>query len=236
MATYSQDADNTELPAAVALSDTLANPTAPAVGACLLGWDGTQWVRVDVDSTGALRSLGFLSNGSWPDNESTGTFFGALGDGFTRPLFVDTGLYNGAGWNAARNNVEVTLLASAARTATTNSPDQTNYNGRGVHVSIDVTVEGPATLAIKIQGKHSVGGTYYDICDFGTVYTAATDTPGAKTVAMFPGILTADHVGVGAGVFGTIAKSGVLPRTWRAVVTHADATTCTYSLSAVTIV
>ena len=31
-----------ETPAAVALSDTLANPTAPAVAAQLVGWDGTQ--------------------------------------------------------------------------------------------------------------------------------------------------------------------------------------------------
>lgn len=143
--------------------------------------------------------------------------------------------YNGATLDLVRNNVEAILLASAARTATTNSPDQTNYNGKGVHVSIDVTIEGPATISMKIQGKHSIGGTYYDIADFGVVYTAATDTPGPKTGALYPGILAADHVGVGAGVFGTIAKSGVLPRTWRVVVTHADATTCTYSVAAVTI-
>jgi hypothetical protein len=171
---------DSELAAAIAAADAMANMTVPQVLASLMGFNGTTFDRM-------------------------------------------------------RNNVETTLLASAARTATTNSPDQTNYNGRGVHVSIDVTVEGAATLAIKLQGKHSVGGTYYDITDFGVVYTAATDTPGPKTVALYPGILTADHAGVGAGVFGTIAKSGILPRTWRVVVTHADATTTTYSLSAVTI-
>jgi len=32
---------DTELPAAVALSDALANPTAPQVGSHLLGWDAT---------------------------------------------------------------------------------------------------------------------------------------------------------------------------------------------------
>lgn len=268
---------DTELPAAVALSDTLANPTAPAVGAHLLGWDGTQWVRVDVDAAGALMSVGNVASGAAdsgapvkvggrvsttsPANAITGdrkdAWLGAGGqlivgtiantgtDGSTASHFLDpsgtlvlppaAALYNGTNWDRRRNNHEATLLASAARTATTNSPDQTNYNGRGIHVSIDVTVEGPATLAIKIQGKHSVGGTYYDIVDFGTVYTAATDAPGPKTVSLYPGILTADHVGVGAGVSGTIGKSAVLPRTWRAVVTHADATTCTYSLSAVTI-
>lgn len=36
---------DSELPTAAALSDTTANPTAPMVGAALMYWDGTQWVR-----------------------------------------------------------------------------------------------------------------------------------------------------------------------------------------------
>ncbi len=36
---------DTELPAAAALSDTAANPTTPMIGAAVLYWDGTQWVR-----------------------------------------------------------------------------------------------------------------------------------------------------------------------------------------------
>lgn len=36
---------DTEFPAAAALSDTTANPTAPMMGAALMYWDGTQWVR-----------------------------------------------------------------------------------------------------------------------------------------------------------------------------------------------
>jgi hypothetical protein len=36
---------NTELPTAAALADNLGNPTTPLIGACLLEWDGTQWVR-----------------------------------------------------------------------------------------------------------------------------------------------------------------------------------------------
>lgn len=36
---------DTELPAAVALSDTLANPTTPPVGACMMRWTGSVWVR-----------------------------------------------------------------------------------------------------------------------------------------------------------------------------------------------
>lgn len=136
-------------------------------------------------------------------------------------------LYNGSTVDRERGNLEASLLVSAARTATTNSPDQTNHNGKGVTLVIDVTVEGPATLSLKVQGKDSISANYYDIADFGTVYTASAEAPTVtRACTLYPGALAADHAG--------IAKSGVLPRTWRAVVTHADATTCTYSLSAVT--
>lgn len=50
---------DTELPAAAALSDAFANPTAPAVGAFRLGWDsvGSIWRRSAVD-TGGRQYLG----------------------------------------------------------------------------------------------------------------------------------------------------------------------------------
>lgn len=41
---------DSELPAAVALADNLANPTAPAVGAFNMGWDGTNWDRIRADN------------------------------------------------------------------------------------------------------------------------------------------------------------------------------------------
>lgn len=45
------NAVDTELPAAAALSDAAANPTTPTVGAALVLWDGTQWVRTRQPST-----------------------------------------------------------------------------------------------------------------------------------------------------------------------------------------
>jgi hypothetical protein len=45
---------DTELPAAVALSDALGNPTAPQVGSSLLVWDTTQWFRARGDTTNGL--------------------------------------------------------------------------------------------------------------------------------------------------------------------------------------
>lgn len=53
---------DTELPAAVALSDALSNPTAPAVGSYGLRWDGTQWTRAQLyfyqNRTGAGNTSG----------------------------------------------------------------------------------------------------------------------------------------------------------------------------------
>ena len=48
--TFAVQAD-TELPAAAALGDTVANPTAPMVGAALMAWNGSTWERVKSDGT-----------------------------------------------------------------------------------------------------------------------------------------------------------------------------------------
>ncbi len=45
---------DTELPAAAALSDALANPTTPQIGADLLLWDGTNFYRAKADQTNGL--------------------------------------------------------------------------------------------------------------------------------------------------------------------------------------
>lgn len=50
---------DTELPAAAALADNAANPTAPAVGAFGMVWDGSTWDRLPGSSTdGALVNMG----------------------------------------------------------------------------------------------------------------------------------------------------------------------------------
>jgi hypothetical protein len=53
---------DTELPAASALTDNLANPTAPAVGACLMAFDGTAWDRVRTGSATGGELLVYVSN------------------------------------------------------------------------------------------------------------------------------------------------------------------------------
>lgn len=55
---------DTELPAAVVLSDALANPTAPAVGAYNVGWmrDNSQWRRFEVLSVSDTIAAGDLGH------------------------------------------------------------------------------------------------------------------------------------------------------------------------------
>ena len=64
----------------------------------------------------------------------------------------------------AQSNRDITLLASAARTASINSSDITNVNHRGVTVVIEATA---ATLTpsvvFTIQGKDAVSGVYYTL-------------------------------------------------------------------------
>lgn len=154
----------------------------------------------------------------------------------SRPLTVAQSLFNGTSWDRLRGNVDASLLASAARTATTNTPDQTNHNGKGVALTINVTVEGAATLSMRLQGKDSVSGNYYDITADVVVYTAAADTPPiTRTIFCYPGVLNADFIGVGATVNGSVGKAVSLPRVWRAVITPADATTTTYSVAGTTL-
>lgn len=121
-----------------------------------------------------------------------------------------------------RNEVRNDVLVSVARTATVNSADQINADGRGVHVIIDVTVD-PAAASVTptIQGRDPLSGVYYDIL-VGNAITAV----GTTILKVYPGI----------GAVANGAASDVLPRTWRVRMVHADDDSITYSVGANSIV
>jgi hypothetical protein len=54
---------------------------------------------------------------------------------------------------------------AAAKTATFNTPDLVNYDGRGIELTLDITAASGTTptLDVKIQGKDEVSDTYTDI-------------------------------------------------------------------------
>lgn len=140
-------------------------------------------------------------------------------------------LWNGTTPDEQRNNTTATLLASAARTATTNSPDQVNHNARGVIVTLDVTVtpNNAETITVAIQLKDSASGKYLTISAF-TALTASVlgASPTTETYAFtfYPGAVetaaTAKHEVQGLP----------LPRTWRVAVTHSSTGSWTYSVAA----
>lgn len=126
----------------------------------------------------------------------------------------------GTNWERWRNNTEVTVLASAARTTTTNSADQTNYNARGVVLTIDVTaiVDTPSVTP-QIEAK--LGSKYEAILTAAAAITAV----GVHTYVVYPG-------GIAARDDVVEVAQLPLPRTWRLTVTHGDADSITYSAEA----
>ena len=159
----------------------------------------------------------------------------ALADGLTQCMMLEneggtdkewlTGamnlLFNGASWDRARANQEITVLASAARTAQTDSPDQVNYNGQALILFVNVTVDdATADITPVIQAKDSVSSAYH------TIWTAA---------AAISAVGTFMYLFVPGGAAGSYTEAVNLriPRTWRLRVTVGDADSCTYSVGAV---
>ncbi len=101
-------------------------------------------------------------------------------------------LWNGAGWDRQRGNGELgaaSVLASAARTITTDSPILTNHNGRGVHVVLTTTAVGTGTLTLQVRGVAPNGGNY--LIGAGS----ALSTSGVWTMAVYPGATAALSTG-----------------------------------------
>ena len=130
--------------------------------------------------------------------------------------------YNGTTWDRYRNNLEETIFASAARTATVNSADFTNYNARSIKFVLDITAASGTTptLDVKIQGKDTLSGKYQDIT--------------GATIAQKTGVSTDDlTIALGVTVVVNRSVSNIVPRIYRVVATIAGTTpSFTFSLSA----
>lgn len=90
------------------------------------------------------------------------------GNNGRRTQSVSQLLYNGTGYDRKRGNVQGTLLASAARTASVNSADTTVYNASKLAVFLDVTaVSGTTpTLNVVVKARDPVSGKYFAIGTF----------------------------------------------------------------------
>jgi len=137
-------------------------------------------------------------------------------------------LFNESGWDRKRGNVELTILASATRTGTTNSADFTNYNHRGVIVFMRITartVGATPQVNLLIQAKDPVSGHYQTIAQ----KINFDPTIGNHLVVCYPG---ADDVQ------GLLNSNDLpLPRTWRVRVEFVqEITDLTYSVGGMIVV
>lgn len=184
-------------------------PAAVAVGDVARVWLGLRGQQV----------VSALVSTSLADGASAGSMFDPSA---TERVLTTAGYaHNGATWDRIRNNIEGTLLASAARTATASSADQVNYNGRGVHVALNVSSAGTGSITLKIEGKDPISGAYYTLLE-GTAVT----TNSLNLYKVYPGVTAAANA----------AASDVVPRTWRVTVTHNNANLITYSVAYVVVV
>jgi hypothetical protein len=138
--------------------------------------------------------------------------------------------FNDTSWDRRRNNVQSTLLASAARVGTAATADQTNYNAKGVIVFINVTVNpgGGETLTFQLQVKDPVGAGYVTVATSGAiaVFGAAAGATGLEVLDLFPGAAET------AALAGWTTQALHLSRTWRVNVLHSAASSWTYSVAA----
>lgn len=120
------------------------------------------------------------------------------------------------GWEKVRGVFPNTLFSSAARTATSQSSDQTNRSWRGLICVINVTAASATpSVVFTIQGKDSVSSVYYT-----HLASAAITGTGTTVLRVYPGLTAAAN----------LTANDVLSRTWRIDATHADADSITYSV------
>lgn len=133
-------------------------------------------------------------------------------------------LNSGGNLDRARGNLDnITLLASASQTTTQTTTDQTNYNARGIIVTLDATVNagGLGSITLEIDAKDPVSGKYVALLTGAAVVSVVTNI-----YIVYPGATTVANATIGTA----------LPRTWRVKVTANNANPVTYSVAASLIV
>jgi len=228
--------DNLNLNANLQIADTDVSTSnlvpvggAAAAGAAVAGnpvlgggSDGTNVQSILVSSGGVLVASKRATGADGVANTAIGRLASDASATSTDVLNVGEMVFNGTSWDRTRNNEEITVLASAARTANTDSADLVNFNTTGVMIILDITVDAVSVgLTLSILMKDPVSGK--DV----TFWTAAAAATGVGTdiYLIYPGVIAADFN-------GTEAVSIALPRTWVLRVTTADADEATYSVGA----
>ena len=151
----------------------------------------------------------------------------ALADGFANPTVPMVGaclhVFNGTTWDRVRGNQQaVTILGGDARTVTTTSGNFVNYTGRGVVITLNVTIaSGTGGLQLLIETIGGTSGTFGQI----NATPPAILATGLYWYAIYPGAS-----GSGGARVQQLTNF-VLANTYRVTVQHVNATSYTYSVS-----
>ncbi len=117
-----------------------------------------------------------------------------------------------------QSNTDITVLASAARTAALDSSDFTNTNHRGLVVVVDVTADpSSAAVTFTLQGKDTLSSSYYTLLVSTALAAVAT-----TDLVVYPGCIA---------VANRVANLP-LPRIWRVSITVGNSNSFTYSVGA----
>lgn len=103
----------------------------------------------------------------------SGQNLGDAGNG-SNYLAVVEGQWNEVTFDRRRGNTQIQLLSSAVHTTAT-SADQINYNGRALHMVVNITA-GAGSVTIALNGKEIGGTTYYPIIPTSSGLSGVTQT------------------------------------------------------------
>jgi len=150
----------------------------------IMGWDGSAWQRIPVESATNPNLRVRPYYGTTGLHIASPTMDNVPSDRASAYTHSQKFGFNESTWDRWRNNTEVTVLPSATRTASGNSADQTNFNARGVILFINVTAVGGTapTLRIFIHLKDVVSGQYHSIAS-----SVEITAPGNYTLICYPG-------------------------------------------------
>lgn len=168
---------DTELPAAAALADNTSTPTAPAVGAFNMFYDGSTWDRVRGDSTdGVLVNLGSNNDVTFGGTVTCDTELpaaAALADNTANPTTTSVGslgmVYDGTTWDRQKgdstdgtlvnlgSNNDVTVTSG---TVTVGAALPAGNNNIG---DVDVASIVPGTAATNLGKAEDAGHTSGDV-------------------------------------------------------------------------
>jgi len=205
---------DTELPAAAALADATSNPTVPATGAFLMGYNGTTWDRVRTANTGRLQ-VDVVSGGSSGtqyagDAAATSTPTGTMSMGLANasaPADVSANNDAVAQW-MLRNGSAVMNLASVGTLITIGQ--KTMANSLPVTLASDQTALASNITQIGGATQSQTNPLFVRLTDGTSAYSAGSSAPTAPVFST----QTSSALGAGSNVrlnhYVTSGKTGQL--------------------------